>query len=68
MAKKSAPTQPAGDLLWGLSAIAKHIERTVRQTQYLVETDKIPVERLGPKLIVGSRQKIDSHLRGDNSE
>jgi hypothetical protein len=63
---KGQPKHPPGDLLWGVPAIAKHIERSVRQAQYLIETKKIPFTRLGPKMIVGSRSALDSHLKGES--
>jgi hypothetical protein len=59
-------SKPAGDLLWGVRAIARHIDRSVRQTQYLIDTDKIPIKRLG-KTIVASRSGIDNHLKGNNA-
>ena len=56
-------TKPAlpDDLLWGVPAIADHINRTVRQTYYLIENDLIPVTKLGPRTIVarvGDRSRI----------
>ena len=60
--------QPSGDLLWGVEAIADHIRRTKRQTQYLIENDKIPVKHVGPKTIVGSRTKIDASLKSETSD
>ena len=35
------------DLLWGVSAIGRHIRRPKRQTQYLIDKKRIPVKRLG---------------------
>jgi hypothetical protein len=69
MAKQSSTAQPADDLLWGTKA--EHIGCSVRQAQYLIQEKRIPFRRLGDdtsKIIVGSRRKLDSHLRGDNSE
>jgi hypothetical protein len=60
--------QSSGDLLWGVEAIADHIGRTKRQAQYLIENDKIPVTRLGPKTIVGSRTGINTALKSETSE
>ena len=60
--------QSSGDLLWGAKAIADHIQRTERQTQYLIENDMIPVKRLGPKTLVGSKTQIDASLKSETSE
>ena len=53
------------DLLWGVKAIAKHIRRPKRKTQYLIDKRRIPVKHLGPKTIVGSRTEIDKSLKSD---
>jgi hypothetical protein len=55
------------DLLWGVSAIADHIRLPKRQTQYLIDKQRIPVKHLGPKTIVGSRTKINTALKSDES-
>ena len=53
------------DLLWGVSAIANHIRRPKRQAQYLIDKKRIPVKHVGPKMIVGSKTKIDASLKSD---
>jgi hypothetical protein len=47
----------AGDLLWGVEAIAAFIDRTPRQTYQLVETQQIPFTKMGGR-IVGSRSAL----------
>jgi hypothetical protein len=53
------------DLLWGIGEIAKEIRRTKRQTEYLIQQDVIPVNRLTPKIIVASRRAIHRQLGGE---
>jgi hypothetical protein len=35
-----------GDLIWGAQSIAKEIERTERQTYHLLETGRLPAEKV----------------------
>jgi hypothetical protein len=35
------------ELLWGVSAISKEINRTPRQTFYLLETGRLPAQKFG---------------------
>jgi hypothetical protein len=58
----------SSDRLWGGSAIAGHIGRTLRATYYLIETGKIPVTKLGPKTITASKRKIDRALDKEDSD
>jgi hypothetical protein len=53
----------SGDLLWGVEEIADYIRRSKRQAQYLIEKKKIPIKRVGPKMIVASRSEIDASLK-----
>jgi hypothetical protein len=66
MSRKDQP-QRSGDLLWGAEAIAHHIDRSVRQTYYLIERQRIPVTKLGHKTIVASRAELDAHLKSETS-
>jgi hypothetical protein len=51
------------DLLWGVEAIAAYIGRNTRQTYYLVQTKKIPAQKVGA-IWVGRRSIIDRALPG----
>ncbi len=62
---KDQSQQSSGDLLWGAAAIAGHIKRSLRQTYYLIEQEKLPVKKLGPRTIVGSRAEIDASLKSE---
>jgi hypothetical protein len=53
----------ANDLLWGVEAIAAYIGRNVRQTYYLVQTQKIPAQKMGA-LWVSRKSTIDRVLTG----
>jgi hypothetical protein len=53
------------DILWGVAAIARHIRRSKRQTFYLIQTRRIPVDYLGPRTITASKSKLDARLKGD---
>jgi hypothetical protein len=52
------------DILWGVEAIAAHIGRNVRQTYYLVQSQKIPAQKVGA-LWVGRKSTIDRALSGE---
>jgi hypothetical protein len=57
--------EPNGDdLLWGVEAIAAYIKRNKRQTYYLLQTKKIPAQKVGP-LWLGRCSKIDAALSGE---
>jgi hypothetical protein len=49
--------------LWGAKAIADYIGRTERQAYYLIETNRLRVTRLGPKMIVADPAEIDADLK-----
>lgn len=53
------------DLLWGVEAIAKHIRRGKRQTQYLLYKRKLPFKKLSHRIVVASRAEIDAHLKSE---
>jgi hypothetical protein len=61
--KNFAAVEPDSDVLNGLAEIAAYIRRNKRRTHYLVKTGRIPVTRLGPKTIVGSKSKISAVLK-----
>jgi hypothetical protein len=50
------------DLLWGCQEIADYIGRSLHEVQYLVRKDKLPVGRLGPKLLFASKRQLKKHL------
>jgi hypothetical protein len=51
------------DLLWGVTAIARHIKHNNRQTYYLLQTNKIPAQKIGV-VWMGRRSVIDAALSG----
>jgi hypothetical protein len=53
----------SSDVLWGVDAIAKYIQRTTRQTYYLIAKRKIPAKKLGAKTIVARKSELDVALR-----
>jgi hypothetical protein len=50
------------DILWGVPAIARFIGKPLTKTEYLVRTGQLPVGRLGPKTIIGSKRQITRRL------
>jgi hypothetical protein len=54
--------QLTDDLLWGTQAIADFIGRSLTETQYLVRIGALPIGRLGPKLLIASKQQLQRHL------
>jgi hypothetical protein len=48
----------AGDVLWGVGAIADFIGRTKRQTYYLIDRGIVPVTKHGAKTITASRERL----------
>jgi hypothetical protein len=59
---------PENDFVWGAKAIADEINRTVRQTYYLIEKKGLPVHRIesgGTKaMLVASRRRLRAWLVG----
>jgi len=49
----------AGDLIWGVPAIARYINRTDRTTYYLIAKGFIPIKKLGPRTIVARTSELD---------
>jgi hypothetical protein len=52
------------DLLWGVTAIARYIGRSNRQTYYLLQTNKIPAQKVGV-VWMGRRSVIGAALSGE---
>jgi len=52
------------DLLWEVSAIAKAISRTERQTFRLLETGQLPARKVGGRW-VASRRKLIAAIVGE---
>jgi hypothetical protein len=50
------------DLLWGCQEIADYIGLSLREVQYLVRKKKLPIGRLGPKLLFASKRQLRRHL------
>ena len=44
-------TKPALDLIWGVSAIARLIGRSDRQTFHMVSTGEIPAKKVGGRWV-----------------
>lgn len=59
---------PENDFVWGAKAIADEINRTVRQTYYLIEKKGLPVHRIesgGTKaMLVASKRRLREWLVG----
>lgn len=52
------------DLIWGISAIARVIGRTERQTIYMCQTGELPVKKVGSRYVV-ERSKLVEKFVGD---
>lgn len=50
---------PSLDLLWGVNAIAKAIDRTPRQTFHLCSLGEIPARKIGGRWVVERRKLIE---------
>lgn len=56
------------DLLWGVVAIAKEIDRSERQTFYMLENGRLPAKKVGGRWCTsraGLRRFFSSILAGD---
>jgi hypothetical protein len=53
---------PGDDLVWGCQAIADYLGLSLREVQYLVRKKKLPIGRLGPKLLFASKRQLRRHL------
>jgi hypothetical protein len=60
-------TDKDGDLLWGAREIGAAINRTERQTFYLLSQKRIPARKVG-QVYVGSHAKILRALTDENGE
>jgi hypothetical protein len=56
----------SSDLCWGARAIADVIERTERETFYLLENGLIPGRKIGGKW-VASRARLLAYCTGDDA-
>jgi hypothetical protein len=54
-----------GDLLWGAEAIGRAINRTRRETFYLLESGRLPAQKIGHRW-VASRRDLFAALRGES--
>ncbi|MDO9411984.1 MAG: DNA-binding protein [Pseudolabrys sp.] len=58
----------ANDVLWGVEAISSYIQRSQRQTYYLIATGGIPAKKLGAKTIVARKSELDRALGAANAQ
>jgi len=77
MSREHAPERQSGsefhsdqglDLIWGATAIASEINRPVRTTFYLLETEQLPARRVGGRWCAsrrGLRQHFANLLGGE---
>ena len=68
--KNLSPESLADDTIWGVggeNGIAAAIGRTPQQTYYLIARGKLPVTKLGHRIIIASREKLRRHLAGNDS-
>ncbi|ACA15689.1 hypothetical protein M446_1163 [Methylobacterium sp. 4-46] len=64
-----ARASAAGDLLYGVRAIAEHLGVNRRQAQYLAEAGKLPVFKVGNgATIFARRSRLDAWLREVETE
>lgn len=52
------------DLIWGVSAIARVIGRTDRQTFHMVSTGELPARKVGNRWVI-ERSKLIAHFTED---
>jgi len=50
-------------VLWGAKAIADYIGRSPRQVYHLLETGKLPAQRLGQRWVT-TKSRLKAHLSG----
>lgn len=60
----SQTEQTASDLVWGCKEIAKAIDRTERQTFYLLEKGLLPAKKVGERWCA-SREQLRRQLVGE---
>jgi hypothetical protein len=58
----TVPESLSADLLWGAESIADELGVTVDRIYYLIRTQKLPIKKLGPKLLVASRRELRAAL------
>ena len=52
----------ADNILWGIPALARYVDRDIRKVRYLVDLGILPVRRLGPRTIIAFKTEIDAAL------
>lgn len=57
----------SADIVWGAEDIGEVIQRTPRQTTYLLEKGRLPAKQVG-RLWVASRRRLLRHLVEATSE
>jgi hypothetical protein len=50
------------DTLWGVERIARYIGKNKRTTYYLLQNDRLPHRKFGPRIICASRRELDRAL------
>lgn len=55
---------PSLDLIWGVSAIARIIGRSDRQTFHLLSTSQIPARKVGDRWVI-ERSKLVAFFTGE---
>jgi hypothetical protein len=58
--REASAEDSASDLLWGVAAIGREIDRTPAQTYHLIQIGALEgaVAKLGHRTIVGSRKRL----------
>jgi hypothetical protein len=52
------------DFLWGVQEIGRYIGRNARQVYHLLQTHKLPAQKIGA-IWVARRSQLDARLSGD---
>jgi hypothetical protein len=60
--RASAAARGPNDLLFGARAIAAYLGLNERQVFHQVAEKKIPAKRMGPKLLVASKEELRRHF------
>jgi hypothetical protein len=72
MSQKNPPTEsPSDDIAWGVggeNGIAAAINRSPQQTYYLIAKGRLPVRKLGHRMLSASRAALRKAVIADNSE
>jgi hypothetical protein len=61
-------THEDSDVAWGAAGIATYTHLSLRTIHYLTSKNRLPIFRLGPRLIGARKSELDRYLSSSRSD